>query len=174
MANIKPEAGGRLRNFWNSREGEIACVLVIGGILWTAGATVVGYTVSYISNVIYPFSYMFVHAPLASFLPRTATAPPLIGNLIFGALFSLAIYMFEKNIFYRRFHLALKAAFAAVAACVFVFLSRLLLILIGIDTDIFITAEATELPQLFIYYYIASLPVFALSRLIRREIFLMP
>ena len=94
-------------------------------------------------------------------------------------VFTLVIYYFEKNIFYRRFNLALKAGFASVAACVLVFVSSLVSILSDISgfdylSLLFYSADVTELPALFIYYYLASLPIFFLCGQIRRRIFVLP
>jgi hypothetical protein len=98
---------------------------------------------------------------------------------IFAALLTLAIYYFEKNIFYRRINLTLKAGFASVAACVLVFISSLLSILadmggLGKFSRFFYTASVAELPALFIFYYLTSLPLFFVCGQIRRKIYALP
>ncbi len=173
MANIKPERRKNIRSLISSSLGEATTVSTVGAIGWVISAMAVGYTIRYISGSVYPFSYMLIHSPLHTFLPRSVYDPEFIADLIFGAAFTATIYYFEKNIFYRRYHISLKAMFAAVAGCVFVFVTGLISHA-GILPFLFHNTVATELPWLFLYYYLMSLPVFALCNLIRREIFLFP
>lgn len=179
MPNIKPELRRGIQSYIHTRQGEIALVSVVGAVLFALGSAVVGYFLVFVSETLYPFSYSFIHKPLHSFLPRLVTEPRLIANLLSGWLLTLSVYFFQKNIFYRRFHLSLKALFSAVAACAFVFISSVISYLsesLGADTlsMLFLEATAEELPWLIIYYYFASLPVFALCDTIRRRIFLLP
>ena len=175
MPNIKYKKG----SFLFSRGGEIMAVSVAGCIVFTLLAVVVGMTAEFVSTTVYPFSYPFLHSPLHSFLPKIVLDPPLISTLIFAALFSLGIYYFEKNIFYRRISLALKAGFAAIAACSFVFISSLITILadvggVSLPSTLLYSADVNELPALFIYYYLTSLPIFFVCGQIRRRIFSLP
>ncbi len=179
MPNIKPELKSRARRFIETRQGESAIVASAGSIFWTLGTALFGFLAVFVSETLYPFTYPFIHTPLHEFLPRIATEPYFAANILFGALFATAVYNFERNIFYRRFHLALKAAFAAIAACVFVFASGLISFIfdswgIGILSVFFLEADAEELPGLLIYYYLASLPLFYLCDGLRRRIFLLP
>lgn len=175
MPNIKQKS----ENFILSRTGEAITASVTGAVLFTLIAMTVGAAAEFVSATLYPFSYPFIHAPLHTFIPRIALSPPLPATLIFAAGLTLGIYYFEKNIFYRRFHLALKAGFAAVAACVIVFLSSLLSILadiaeLGFLSSLFYSAEVTELPALYVYYYLASFPLFFICGQIRRKIYALP
>lgn len=179
MPNIKPELRRGFLGYIHTRQGETILVLTVGGVIWALGTAAAGTVAVFVSETLYPFSYAFFHTPLHEYLPTIATEPSFIANLLFGALFSLAVYTFEKNIFYRRFHLALKALFASVAACAFVFVSGLISYLfeisgLGALGFLFLEAEANELPSLVIYYYITSLPLFALCDSIRRRIILLP
>jgi hypothetical protein len=175
MPNIKYQNN----SFILSRTGEMLTVSCIGSTLFTLIAITLGTTVKYVSTTLYPFSYPFIHNPLHSFLPQIALNPPIPATPIFAALFTLAIYYFEKNVFYRRINLALKAGFASVAACALVFISNLLSILadmggLGMFSRFFYTANVAELPALFIYYYLTSLPLFFISGEIRRKIYALP
>ena len=175
MPNIKQKN----ENFLLSRTGEALTVSAAGAIFYTLLAITAGAVAEFGSTTLYPFSYPFMHSPLHAFIPRIALEPPMPATLIFAALFTLGIYYFEKNIFYRRFNLALKAGFAAVAACVLVFLSSLLSILadtagLAFFSLFFYSADVIELPALFIYYYLASLPIFFICGQIRRRIFALP
>lgn len=167
------------RSFLSSRAGEAVTVGITGAIFFTLITTVLGAAARFVSTTVYPFSYPFLHSPLHAFVPRIAITPPFPTTPIFASLFTLGIYYFEKNIFYRRFHLALKAAFASIAACVLVFVSSLLYILsntagIGFVKIFLYRADVNELPALFIYYYLTSLPVFFICGQIRRKIFALP
>ncbi len=173
MPNIKPEQKNFFAKHIRSAKGEAVCVALTGALAWSIGAASVGFALRYISRLVYPFSYMLIHAPLHTFLPSAVRDPVFSANLLFGAAFSLAVYYFEKNIFYRRFHISLKAMFAAVAGCAFVFAAGLISHA-GILPFLFHYTEALELPWLFLYYYLMSLPVFGLCDLLRREVFLMP
>lgn len=175
MPNIKRKH----KDFLYTKFGEELIVSISGAIVFTLIAVTSGWVATYASTTVYPFSYPFLHSPLHSLLPRLVQAPPIPATPIFAALFSLGIYHFEKNIFYRRFSLALKAGFASVAACTFVFISSLLSFIsesVGIDMlGLFLyRADVGELPALFIYYYLTSLPMFFLSGQIRRRIFALP
>lgn len=175
MPNIKYKK----ENFLFSRGGEIIAVSAVGSLTFTLLAITVGITAEFVSTTIYPFSYPFMHMPLHSFVPQIALNPPIPATPIFAALFTLAIYYFEKNIFYRRINLALKAGFASIAACVLVFISSLLSILadmagLGMFSRFFYSADVSELPALFIFYYLTSLPLFFLCGQIRRKIYALP
>lgn len=175
MPNIKHRNEG----FIFSRMGEMLTVAFAGGVLFSLLAITVGMVSMFVSTTLYPFSYPFMHMPLHSFLPQIVLYPPITATSIFAALLTLAIYYFEKNIFYRRINLALKAGFASVAACVLVFISNLLSILadmggLGMISRFFYTANVAELPALFIFYYLTSLPLFFLSGQIRRKIYALP
>lgn len=179
MPNIKPELRKGIGSFIHTRQGELALVLIVGGVLWTLGAAAVGAAIVFVSETLYPFSYVFVRTPLHGYLPLTVTEPKWTANLIFGSSFTLAIYTFEKNIFFRRFNLALKSVFASVAACAFVFVSGSISYLFefvgaGILSLFLFEADAPELPFLLIYYFLAALPLFSLCDGIRRRIFLLP
>lgn len=175
MPNIKQKNVG----FFSSRGGEAITVSTLGALLFTLAAIAFGAVAKFASTTVYPFSYPFLHTPIHGFIPKIALDPPLPATPIFAALFTLGIYYFEKNIFYRRFHLAMKAGFAAVAACVLVFLSNLLSVLCEISglralDGLFYSADVAELPLLFVYYYLASLPLFFISGQIRRNIYALP
>ncbi|MGM9642032.1 MAG: hypothetical protein ACI3XI_02365 [Eubacteriales bacterium] len=173
MPNIKPENEKKSLLWLGTVKGEAVTVAAIGGSLWAFGAALVGYFIRYISQLFYPFSYQIVPVPLHTLLPSVISEPNFTANLLFGMLFALGIYFFEKNIFYRRFNLMLKAAFASVAACLYVFLSGMISHY-GIFGYLFMSAEAQALPTLFVYFFLASQPLFVLCNTIRREIFLMP
>ena len=175
MPNIKDKK----ETFFFSKGGEIITVSAAGCTIFTVLATAAGMIAEFASTTVYPFSYPFLHSPLHSFLPKIVLDPPLISTLIFAALFSLGIYYFEKNIFYRRISLALKAGFAAIAACSFVFISSLFTILVDVGgvslpSMLLYSADVNELPALFIYYYLTSLPIFLVCGQIRRRIFSLP
>lgn len=179
MPNIKPELRQGIRSFIYTRHGELILILTVGGVLWALAAATAGAVAVFVSETLYPFSYAFLHTPLHKFLPLIATEPNFFANMLFGSLFTLAIYSFEKNIFYRRFHLALKALFASVAACAFVFVSGLISYLfesagVGILSFFLLEADVYELPALIIYYFFAALALFSLCDSIRRRIFLLP
>ena len=166
-------------SFLSTMYGEVITVTAIGALSFTLVATIVGVVAKSVSTTLYPFSYPFLHTPLHSFIPEIALDVPLVPTLIFAALFSLGIYYFEKNIFYRRINLALKAGFAAIAACSFVFISSLITILadvggVSLPSTLLYSADVNELPALFIYYYLTSLPIFFVCGQIRRRIFLLP
>ncbi len=179
MPNIKHEHASKLGEFLSTRSGEIITVGILGAVAYTTAVSIIGSVISFISQTVYPFSYSFISSPLHSYLPRIAVSPTLPASIIFGASLTLALYYFEKNIFYRRFHILLKSGFASIAACSFVFVSNLLAFaaeiagLGGIDL-LFFTVETNELPLLFIYYYLLSIPLFSLCDLIRRRIFGLP
>ena len=175
MPRIKQEKS----SFIYTRTGEAVTVCAVGAITFTLMATVIGAIITFASNTVYPFSYPFIHSPLHSFIPDIALYPQIPATLFFSAIFTSSIYFFEKNIFYRRFHLALKAAFSAIAACVLVFISTLLSIIcdmmgLAFLSSLFYSADVAELPILFIYYYLFSLPIFLFSDLIRRRVFALP
>lgn len=179
MPNIKPELRQGIRGYIFTRQGEMIFILIVGGVVWALGSAVAGAIAVFVSETLYPFSYAFFHMPLHGYLPMIATEPKLIANLFFGALWTIAVYNFEKNIFYRRFHLALKAFFASVAACAFVFVSSLISYVLeymgfGMLSFLFLEANASELLGLFVYYYLAAMPLFSLCDNIRRRVFLLP
>lgn len=179
MPNIKRERSSIISNFLSTRGGETTTVGVIGAISYASAVLLIGFVIGFVSQAVYPFSYSFFTSPLHSYLPRIVVSPSLIGSFIFGAALTIALYFFEKNIFYRRFHILLKAGFASIAACVAVFISNLLAYAaesFGLNEInlFFYRADARELPILFIYYYLLSIPLFSLCDLIRRQIFALP
>lgn len=169
MPYIKPREESKIKIILSSRYGEAATVAILGGAFMTFSSTLFVKLCVFVSETLYPFTYPFFHTPLHSWLPDAVLRSSLIYEFIFSVIFSILIYYFEKNIFYRRFHLALKTAFAAIAACVFVFV-------IGLFSSFLPIPEiyATELPSLFIYHYLTLMPLFLFCDLIRRRIFLMP
>ncbi len=179
MAIIKPEHKSKTARFLNTLEGEFCLVAASGALLWALSAEIFARLALFASDTLYTFTYPFFHTPLHGFLPRIAYRPTFAANLIFGALFGYAVYRFEKNIFYRRLHKALRASFGAVAACVFVFLSGLLAFAdeqyaLGFLSPILLQADATELPMLFVYYFFATLGITAFCNAVRRRVFLLP
>ncbi len=179
MPNIKPELKSKTERFLNTRAGEFCLVSTSSAALWALSAEIFARIARFVSNTLYPFTYPFFHTPLHGFLPRIAYQPPFAANLIFGALFGYTVYRFEKNIFYRRLHKALRAAFGSVAACVFVFLSGLLAIAdeaYGFDllSSLLLRSDATELPMLFVYYFFATFGITAYCDAVRRRVFLLP
>ena len=179
MPNIKPELRRGFRGYIHTRRGEALLVLSAGGFAWVLISATSGAIAVFVSETLHPFTYPFIHKPLHGYLPSVATQPRFFGNLIFGALFAFAVYTFEKNIFYRRFNLALKAFFASVVACAFVFISGLISYLFefwgfGTLSLFLLEADVSELPALAIYYYLAALFLFPLCDNIRRRIFLLP
>ncbi len=173
MPNIKPENEKKAVLWLGTARGEAITVAAVGGSLWAFGASLIAYIIRYLSRVLYPFSYPFVPNELYTLLPDTVVLPSFAANLIFGMLFSMGIYLFEKNIFYRRINSAAKAAFASIAACLFIFISGFLTHS-DILSFLFMSTDPLELPLLFVYYFLMSLPLFTLCKAIRREIFLMP
>ncbi len=169
MPYIKPREESPIKIFLSSRYGEAVTVAVLGGVFQTFGSSLFVKICVFVSETLYPFTYPFFHTPLHSWLPDAVLKSSLIYEFTFSVIFSLLIYYFEKNIFYRRFHLALKAAFAAVAACVFVFIIGLFSSFLPIPV-----IYETELPGLFVYHYLTLMPLFLFCDLIRRRIFLMP
>lgn len=179
MPNIKPELRSGVRNFIETRQGETLLVMTVGAVFWYLFSFLAGRLAVFVSETLYPFTYAFFHTPLHAYLPEIVTETKFAAELIFGALFSAAIYTFEKNIFYRRFRLPIKAIFASVAACTFVYLSGAFLLLLEragfFGASLFLLgADAGELPALLLYYGIASLPVFYLCDTVRRRIFKLP
>lgn len=179
MPNIKPEQASKKSQFLSTSKGELMTVSVVGAVTYTFAVSLIGYILSFISQTLYPFSYSFLSAPLHTFLPQIAVSPPLAASLLFGALMTVGVYYFEKNIFYRRFHILLKVCFSSIAACVLVFVSNLIAALaeaagIGALSYILYSTEVSELPSLFLYYFLLSIPVFALCDAMRRKIFGLP
>lgn len=179
MPNIKPEERSKFALFLNSREGEFCLVALSCAALWALSAEIFARIAIYISDTLYPFTYSFFHTPLHAFLPRLAYQPPLAANLLFGAAFGYTVYLFEKNIFYRRMSILLRAAFGAVAACVIVFLSGLLgfadeAVSLGLLSPLLLSAEANELPMLLAYYFFATIEITAYCDAVRRRVFLLP
>ena len=174
-----PDIKRKRESFLSTRHGEAITVSAVGAVAFTLIATVIGAVAKFVSTTLYPFSYPFLHTPLHSFLPEIALEVPLASTLLFAALFTSGIYYFEKNIFYRRINLALKAGFAAIGACALVYISTLFSILadtggLGLLSPFFYFADVNELPALFIYYYLTSLPIFFVCGQIRRRIFVLP
>ena len=174
-----PDIKRKSKSLQSSSKIEALTVSASGAVLYTLWAISVGAVSEFVSTTVYPFSYPFLHSPLHSFLPRIALEIPLPATPIFGAVFSSGIYYFEKNIFYRRINLLLKAGFAAVGACALVFVSSLIPILaeaggLTLPHTLFYSADVGELPALFIYYYITSLPIFFFCGQIRRRMFALP
>ena len=169
MPYIKPRANSRFKIFLSSREGELCLVALLGGLFQTAFSALTVHLCVFISETLYPFTYPFFHTPLHAFLPESVTETNLIYSAVFSALFAVLIYYFEKNIFYRRFPLFLKVAFASVAACVYVFVLGFFSAFLKIPAP-----EADDLPALFIYNYLTLIPLFLFSDQIRRRIFMLP
>ncbi len=169
MPYIKPRDESPIKIFLSSRYGEAATAAILGGLFRTIISILSIKTCVFVSETLYPFTYPFFHAPLHSWLPDAVLESSLIYELIFSVIFSLLIYYFEKNIFYRRFHLAIKTAFASVAACVYVFVIGLFSSFLPVPA-----IYATELPGLFLYHYLTLIPLFLFCDLIRRRVFLMP
>ncbi len=179
MPNIKPEQTSKLSQFLSTAKGELLTVSVIGAIIFGFAVSLIGFVLNFISQTLYPFSYSFLSSPLHTYLPRIAVSPSLPASLLFGALFTVAVYYFEKNIFYRRFNILLKAIFSSIAACAFVFVSNLISALaevseLDVVTIFLYSTEVSELPLLSIYYFLLSLPIFALCDGLRRRIFGLP
>lgn len=169
MPFIKPREESPIKIFLSSRYGEAATVAILGGAFRTFTSILFVKLCVFVSETLYPFTYPFFHTPLHSWLPDAVLRSSLIYEFIFSVIFSLLIYYFEKNIFYRRFHLALKSAFAAIAACVYSLIIGLFSSFLPIPM-----IYATELPGLFVYHYLTLMPLFLFCDLIRRRIFLMP
>ena len=169
MPYIKPRAGSPIKIFLSTQWGEALTVSILGGIFRTFISLLFVKTCVFVSETLYPFTYPFFHAPIHSWIPTVVLESNPIYEIIFSLIFGLLIYYFEKNIFYRIFHLALKAAFAALAACVFVFVIGLFSSFLHLPV-----INATDLPALFIYHYLTLLPLFLFCDLIRRRIFLLP
>ena len=169
MPYIKPRAGSPIKIFLSTQWGEALTASILGGIFRTFISLLFVKTCVFVSETLYPFTYPFFHAPLHSWIPETILNSHIIYQLIFSSGFALLIYYFEKNIFYRRFHLGLKTAFASIAACVAVFV-------VGLFSSILPIPEiySTELPGLFIYNYLTLLPLFLFCDCIRRSIFVLP
>lgn len=169
MPYIKQKEESPIKLFLSTRWGETLTVAILGGIFRTFIALSFVRICVFVSETLYPFTYPFFRAPLHSWIPGAVVESNLIYEITFSVVFALLIYYFEKNIFYRRFHIVLKTAFASVAACVYVFVFGLLSAFIPIPE-----LYATELPSLFIYHYITLLPLFLFCGLIRRRIFVLP
>ena len=179
MATIKPESKHRLMRFLNTSEGEFCLVAASGGLLWALTAEIFARLALFVSDTLYPFTYPFFHTPLHGFLPRIAYRPQFAADLIFGAFFAYAVYRFEKNVFFRRLNKAVRGAFGAVAACVFVFISGLLAFAdgevgLGLLSPLLLQADAAELPMMFVYYFFATLGIIAYCDAVRRRVFLLP
>jgi len=179
MPNIKPEKASGITFFLSTPRGEFITIVTVGALLYTLAVSLIGLTFRFVSETIYPFSYPFLSSPLHSFLPTIIISPPLFSSLLFGGAITVAIYYFEKNIFYRRFHITIKTAFSAIAACAAVFISSIILYLseiisFNVFVPVLYSAEAHELPILFIYYYILSYPIFSLCDALRRRLFGFP
>lgn len=169
MPYIKPRNESPIKIFLSSQYGEAATIAILGGIFRSFISILFIKICVFVSETLYPFTYPFFHTPLHSWLPDAVLKSSLIYEFIFSVIFSLLIYYFEKNIFYRRFHLAIKTAFAAVAACVYVFVAGLFSSFLPIPV-----IYSNELPGFFIYHYLTLLPLFLFCDYIRRRIFLMP
>jgi hypothetical protein len=166
---IKQKEESRIKLFLSTRWGEALTAAVLGGIFHAFISDLFVKLSVFASETLYPFTYPFFHAPLHSWIPETILNSHIIYQLIFSSGFALLIYYFEKNIFYRRFHLGLKTAFAAIAACVAVFVVGLFSYVLPIP-EIY----SAELPGLFIYNYLTLLPLFLFCDCIRRSIFALP
>lgn len=178
MPNIKPELKSKTARFLSTSSGEFCLVTLSCAAVWSLSAEIFARIALFVSETLYPFTYPFFHTPLHGFLPRLAYHPPFAANLIFGAFFGYAVYRFEKNIFYRKLHKALRAAFGSVAACVVVFLSGLLAFIdgagFGLLSPFLLQADAPQLPMLFVYYFFATFGITAYCDAIRRRVFLLP
>lgn len=169
MPYIKQRKESGLKMFLSSQYGEAITAALLGGIFRTVISLSFVRLCVFVSDTLYPFTYPFFRTPLHAWLPEAVIESNLIYEFIFSAIFALLVYYFEKNIFYRRFHLALKTAFAAVAACVYAFIFGFFSSFLPVP-DVY----ATELPGLFIYHYLTLLPLFLFCDQIRRKIFVMP
>ncbi len=169
MPYIKPREESPIKLFLSTRWGEALTAATLGGVFHTVIAVAFVRLCVFVSDTLYPFTYPFFHAPLHSWIPDAILKSNLIYQIAFSVTFSLLIYYFEKNIFYRRFPLVLKTAFAALAGCVYVFVFGLFSAFPPIHE-----VYATELPALFIYHYLTLLPLFLFCDQIRRRIFLLP
>lgn len=169
MPYIKPRGESPFKLFLSTRWGEIISVAILGGVFRAFISILFVKLCVFISKTLYPFTYPFFHAPLHSWIPDAVLESDLIYEITFSIIFALLIYYFEKNIFYRRFPLVLKSAFAALAGCVFVFIFGLFSSFLHIHA-----IYATELPSFFIYHYLTLMPLFLFCDLIRRKIFLLP
>lgn len=169
MPYIKPREESPFKLFLSTRWGEIVSVAILGGVFQTFISILFVKLCVFISETLYPFTYPFFHAPMHLWIPEAILNSNLIYEIFFSVIFSLLIYYFEKNIFYRRFPLVLKTSFAALAGCVYYFV-------FGLFSSFLPVAEiyATELPSLFIYHYITLLPLFLFCDGIRRRIFILP
>lgn len=179
MPNIKAECTKRLGKLLATPSGELAIVAGIGAVAYTAATVLIGAGIVFVSDTLYPFSYTLINHPLHSTLPRIIISPPVAATLLFGTCATMTIYRFEKNIFYRRIHILIKSAFASVAATAFIYVSNLLRYLLeaeglGAASMLFYTAEVKELHWIIGYYYLLSMPLFALCDMIRRKIFVLP
>lgn len=169
MPYIKQREKSPVKMFLSSGWGEALTAAILGGAFRTVVALSFVRICVFVSDTLYPFTYPFLRTPLHSWLPDTVLESSLIYEIAFSAVFAVLIYYFEKNIFYRRFHILLKTSFAALAACVFVFTLGLLSPFIPVPE-----VYATELPSLFIYHYLTLLPLFLFSDAVRRRIFVLP
>ena len=169
MPYIKQKEESPIKLFLSTRWGEALTAAVLGCFFHTFISVLFIKLSVFVSETLYPFTYPFFRAPLHSWLPEAILSASLIYLFIFSAGFSLLIYYFEKNIFYRRFHLTIKTAFAAIAACVFVFVFGLFSSFLPVP-EIY----SNELPGLFIYHYLTLMPLFLFCDAIRRRIFILP
>lgn len=169
MPYIKQREESRIKLLLSTRWGEVLTVTILGGIFHTFIAELFIKVCVFVSETLYPFTYPFFHAPIHSWIPTVVLESNPIYQIIFSVIFALLIYYFEKNIFYRRFPLVLKTAFASIAGCVYVYIFGIFSAFLTIH-EIY----ATELPSLFIYHYLTLLPLFLFCDFIRRRIFILP
>ena len=179
MPLIKPETRKPINVFLSSQKGEALILLFSGGAFWSIWIYITGGIIRYVSGLIYPFTYIILPLPLDEYLPQLMISPSLGVSFFFGALLAFYIYRFEKNVFFRRIHILLRALFAAIAASAFVFICSVAVILLS-DSGIaqivsfFPKAAPIELPALLILLYLYSFPLISLCDLIRRRIFILP
>ncbi len=169
MPYIKQREESPIKLFLSTRWGEALTAALLGGIFHTFIAVLFVRLSVFISETLYPFTYPFFRAPMHSWIPDAVLKSNLIYEITFSVIFAILIYYFEKNIFYRRFPLVLKTAFASIAGCVYVFVLGLFSAFLPIPE-----LYATELPALFIYHYLTLLPLFLFCDFIRRRIFVLP
>ena len=169
MPYIKQQEKNQIELFLSTRSGEALTASILGGAFQSLISLLFVKICVFVSQTLYPFTYPFFHSPMHSWIPSAVLEPNPIYKILFSATFALLIYYFEKNIFYRRFPLVFKAAFASLAGCVYVYILGFLSVLLPI-AEIY----ATDLPSLFIYHYLTLLPLFLFCDSIRRRLFLLP
>ena len=179
MPLIKPETRNSFDIFLSTKRGESIFILLLGGAIWMIWIYFTGSVIVYVSDLLYPFSYLLFPLPIYKYAPKAVIASEPLSNYLFGSLFVFCVYRFEKNVFFRRFKLWLKSVFAAIGAAAFVFISSLLKILFTAlkakaVSFFFIEAVPEDLPVLLGFYFLYSLPIIKICDLVRRRIFVLP